>query len=118
MRGRRLVFAPRGGDTPASMSQEPEGWRSTERRCDDGAIASEQRMQVPRPPVERSAGGARRLGRGYWLEVTRASRGLVATTAYGTCCRSTSRRSTTRPALRSSHRRTERSAGYKASKRS
>jgi hypothetical protein len=59
------------------MSRGPEGWRSTERRRGDGAIDSEQRALAARPVVELSDGGARLLGRCYWLEVTRASRGLV-----------------------------------------
>jgi hypothetical protein len=54
-----------------------DGWRSLDRRRADGAIDSAQRVLVERAPVELSADGARRLGRGYWLEVRRASYGLV-----------------------------------------
>jgi hypothetical protein len=57
--------------------RRPDGWRSTQRRADDGAIDSEQEVRASAPVVERSAQGAAALGRGYWREVTRASRGLV-----------------------------------------
>ena len=54
-----------------------DGWRSSERRRADGAIDSVQRALIARPAVEASEDGARSLGRRYWLEVRRASRGLV-----------------------------------------
>jgi hypothetical protein len=59
------------------MGRELDGWRSTERRGRDGAIDSEQRALAACPVAQLSDGGARLLGRRYWLEVTRASRGLV-----------------------------------------
>ena len=55
----------------------PDGWRSIERRRDDGAIDSIQLVPVAAPVVDSTAAGALRLGRGYWLEVQRTSHGLV-----------------------------------------
>jgi hypothetical protein len=59
------------------MPSAPEGWRSVDRRSDDGAIESEQRAAAARRIVDASEDGARRLGRGYLLEVQRTSGGLV-----------------------------------------
>lgn len=59
------------------MPRRLDGWRSTQGRAPDGAIDSEQQLRAPRPAVERSERGAAALGRAYWREVTRASRGLV-----------------------------------------
>jgi hypothetical protein len=59
------------------MRRELDGWRSVRGRSADGAIVSDERVQAARPVVERSEEGARRLGETYWLEVTRASRGIV-----------------------------------------
>ena len=59
------------------MTPEPEGWRSTDRRREDGAIDSVQRICTARPAVDSSVEGARHLGLGYWLEVSAVSRGLV-----------------------------------------
>jgi hypothetical protein len=42
-----------------------------------GAVASEQRLRVERPVVAASAEGGRTLGRIYWEEVERFTRGLV-----------------------------------------
>ena len=60
-----------------SMLSALEGWRSVDRRRADGTIDSEQRAAAPRRVFDLSADGARRLGRGYWLEVQRTSGGLV-----------------------------------------
>jgi hypothetical protein len=43
-----------------------EGWRSRDRRHDDGSVESVQSVRAPRPIVEVSDAGARRLGRAYW----------------------------------------------------
>jgi hypothetical protein len=59
------------------MRRELEGWRSLQSRGVDGSIDSDERVRAARPVVERSDRGARRLGDRYWLEVTRASRGVV-----------------------------------------
>ena len=54
------------------MSIEREPWQSP-----SGAVASEQRVRVARPAVAVSPEGARALGRAYWEEVERFTRGLV-----------------------------------------
>ena len=59
------------------MQPELEGWRSVEVRGADGAIDSDERVTASRPVVQWSEEGARRLGDRYWLEVTRAGRGMV-----------------------------------------
>ena len=46
----------------------PEGWQHD---------ASSESATLTRPVVPRTADGARRLGERYWIEVGRASRGLV-----------------------------------------
>lgn len=56
---------------------EPDGWRSTERRRNDGAVESEQRALGTGPAVELSELGARELGAAYWRELSRTCRGLV-----------------------------------------
>lgn len=43
----------------------------------DGAVGSEQRLPLPAPVVESSPEGAALLGRAYWREVERSTRGLV-----------------------------------------
>jgi hypothetical protein len=43
----------------------------------DGAVGSEQRLPLEAAVVEHSTEGAARLGRAYWREVERATRGLV-----------------------------------------
>jgi hypothetical protein len=47
------------------------------RQSPTGAVASEQRLRVERPAVPVSDEGARVLGRVYWQEVERFTRGLV-----------------------------------------
>src|SRR4051794_22059769 len=59
-----------------SMSPHPEGWQSTESRR-NGAVDSEQWALSPRPVVEPTLDGARRLGHEYWRAVTRSTFGLV-----------------------------------------
>ena len=54
-----------------------EGRESSERQAVDGAVESEQRVALRAPVVEVSATGAKHLGRAYWAEVERATRGLV-----------------------------------------
>lgn len=46
-------------------------------RSDDGAFESDERVRVTGPVVEFSDHGARILADHYWLEVSRASRGVV-----------------------------------------
>ncbi len=53
------------------------GWTESERRLDDGAIASDQHALVEQPVVELSAAGALRLAEVYWSEVERSTVGLV-----------------------------------------
>jgi hypothetical protein len=59
------------------MSRTLDGWQASERRLADGSIETAQRVLTTRLAVEPSDGGARSLGSCYWLEVTRASHGLV-----------------------------------------
>ena len=54
-----------------------DGWRSTQLRNEAGWIESEQSVRVAHPVVANSDEGARLLGRFYWLEIVRASRGLL-----------------------------------------
>src|SRR3954452_11388515 len=54
-----------------------EGWQSSNRQATDGAIESEQRIDLARPVVEFSTAGAERLGRSYWREVRRLTGSLV-----------------------------------------
>jgi hypothetical protein len=54
-----------------------DGWQSSHRQAPDGAIESEQRVDLARPVVEFSAAGAERLGRSYWREVSRLTGSLV-----------------------------------------
>jgi hypothetical protein len=56
---------------------EVEGWEAWERRGDDGAIESEQRVVLRSPVVEFSAAGGEHLGRAYWREVERVTGRLV-----------------------------------------
>jgi hypothetical protein len=53
------------------------GWRSSSRQSAAGAIESQQRAHAELPVVDATADGARMLGRRYWLEVERFTRGLV-----------------------------------------
>jgi hypothetical protein len=50
---------------------------SQSRRSSAGAVTSEQRLAVARPVVAPTPDGARDLGRVYWEEVERFTRGLV-----------------------------------------
>lgn len=56
-------------------------WTSTNSRLADGAVESVQRMTFPRPVVERSLAGARKLGDLYWRELRRVTLGAVRTTS-------------------------------------
>ena len=58
-------------------SRLPAPWSSTGARSPSGAFESVQSVTLPRPVVERSAAGARRLGELYWRELERATLGLV-----------------------------------------
>lgn len=53
------------------------GWRSVRRLTSDGAVESEEQAQLEAPVVAHSDGGGRELGRRYWAEVERSTRGLV-----------------------------------------
>jgi hypothetical protein len=74
MRGRVGGRAPR---VRTPLPSELVAWRSFHRRHADGAVDTVQLVRIRRPLVELSDAGARLLGRRYWTEVTRASRGLV-----------------------------------------
>jgi len=54
-----------------------DGWETWQRQTSDGAVESEQRAALSTPVVEYSPAGADLLGRSYWREVERATRGLV-----------------------------------------
>jgi hypothetical protein len=54
-----------------------EGWRSVQKRGEDGAIESDERVTASRAVVPATQAGARLLGERYWLTVRRASFGLV-----------------------------------------
>ena len=60
------------------MPATTDGFRSSERRGLDRSVATEQTLRTARPIVPFSDAGGRALGREYWLEVARASRGLVS----------------------------------------
>ena len=55
-------------------------WSSTQTRLSDGAVESVQRTTFPRPVVEHTTAGARRLGDLYWRELRRATFGVIRTT--------------------------------------
>jgi hypothetical protein len=59
------------------MSAALDGWHSSERRCADGSVEIEERALATNPVVDVSRDGGRLLGSTYWLEVRRATRGLV-----------------------------------------
>jgi hypothetical protein len=61
---------------------QERAWSSTQTRLPDGAVESVQRMTFSRPVVEHSQAGARRLGELYWLELRRATFGVVRTTQH------------------------------------
>ena len=54
-----------------------DGFRSIERRGPDRSLVTEQTLKTGRPIVQFSEAGARALGDGYWVEVTRATRRLL-----------------------------------------
>jgi FAD binding domain of DNA photolyase len=62
---------------PQFMRDTPDGFETLERRNSDRSLVSEQRVRVSDPVVPFTEEGARTLGRQYWQEVARASRGLV-----------------------------------------
>ncbi len=53
------------------------GWRSRHGQTAEGAIESEQRVELDAPVVEFTEHGAHALGRAYWAEVERSTLGLV-----------------------------------------
>lgn len=58
-------------------SRRMDAVESESRQSPTGAVASQQRLRVARPVVAVSAEGARELGRAYWEEVERFTRGFV-----------------------------------------
>jgi hypothetical protein len=54
-----------------------DGWRTTHRQTRDGAVESEQEVGLRAPVVSFDDRGAERLGRAYWREVERSTRGLI-----------------------------------------
>lgn len=62
---------------PGATVLEMNGWKTWQRQTADGAVESEQRVEIRDPVVEFSPAGAERLGRAYWLEVRHVTRGLV-----------------------------------------
>jgi hypothetical protein len=62
---------------PRHARPELDGWRAMRARSDDGAFESDERVRVAGPVVDFSERGARVLADRYWLEVSRASRGVV-----------------------------------------
>ena len=65
------------------MPHRFDGWLSTQLRTDSGSIESDQSIRVGGPVVANSDQGARLLGRLYWLEIVRTSRGLVRAREHG-----------------------------------
>ena len=59
------------------MRDTPDRIESLERWNPDRSLVTEQRVAVVRPVVPYTQDGARVLGHRYWLEVSRASRGLI-----------------------------------------
>jgi hypothetical protein len=59
------------------MLASSDGFRSIERRGPDRSLVTEQTLKTGRPIVPFSEAGARALGGGYWVEVTRATRRLL-----------------------------------------
>ena len=53
------------------------GWQTSQRQTPDGAVESEQHVVVDAPAVGFDEAGAAALGERYWLEVRRATFGLV-----------------------------------------
>ena len=56
---------------------EINGWVSSHRQTEAGAVESEQRVTLDRAAVKFDELGARALGRRYWAEVRRSTFGLV-----------------------------------------
>lgn len=54
-----------------------DGWETWQRQTGDGAVESEQRVVLRAPLVEFSSAGAEYLGRAYWREIERVTRGVV-----------------------------------------
>ena len=54
-----------------------DDFRSIERRSPDRSLVTEQTLETGHPIVPFSDAGARALGGGYWVEVTRATRRLL-----------------------------------------
>lgn len=59
-----------------------QSWNSTSTSGLDGAVESVQRMTFPRPVVEHTTAGARKLTDLYWSELRRITLGLVRTTPH------------------------------------
>jgi hypothetical protein len=59
------------------MRATPDDFESLERRNADRSLVTEQRVRASGPVVQFTEEGARILGHRYWLEVARASHGLV-----------------------------------------
>lgn len=73
--GHQARFLPRSMPAePAAMSHS-----SSEHVSPDGVVESVQRLTLESPVVSFDEDGARELGRRYWSQVRRATRGLVAT---------------------------------------
>lgn len=53
------------------------GWETSQRQTLDGAVESEQRVELETAAVGFDAAGASALGECYWVEVQRATHGLV-----------------------------------------
>lgn len=56
-----------------------DGWSSAQRVTPQGAVESEQRVELARAVVPVSEEGARELAARYWAEVERSTLGLVRT---------------------------------------
>ena len=64
-------------------SAEIRGWESRHRQAEDGAVESEQRVQLDRAVVEFTERGAEVLGRSYWDEVRHSTFGIVRVRRHG-----------------------------------
>jgi len=53
------------------------GWETSQRQTADGAVESEQKVVLRELVVDLSIAGAEHLGKAYWREVERVTRGLV-----------------------------------------
>jgi hypothetical protein len=54
-----------------------DGWETSQRQTEDGAVESEQSVMLRTPVVDFSVDGAQYLGRAYWREVERVTRRIV-----------------------------------------